>query len=190
VEIFTHPNDLGHWDWLDSYFRRETLVRLLNMDILFYICAPIAYLIFLAATVELFHRKGHSWILGLVAGIFLPIISLLIALIMPYDQPALEERKQRELIEQQRNRENFARWQAEYNERHSASPSLYPPLSPNEEAPAQTRAQTICASLLIACPLIAAFQPGETMTGILGIAAVLSLIGLFTALLIPPKPHP
>jgi hypothetical protein len=156
---------------------------------LVYLFVLIAYVVFFVVTMQTFHRKGQSALLGFLLSMFLPIIALIVALVMPYDQPVLDERIRKKERSDKQYRDRMGKWQEEYDARHPAQPALTP-LSTLDESPSQTRAQTICASLLIACPLIAAFQPGETLTGILGIAALLALVGLLAALLFPPKSQP
>lgn len=153
--------------------------------IFFFLCLPIAYLIFLAATIDLFYRKGLSSILGLVVGIFLPVIGLLAALVMPYDQSELEERKQRALIDQQRDRDRFFKFQQEYNARHAAPQPPPLPLEPDNEPTALARTQTVCGVILIASLLLTVAPLPPAYIGVLGILAVLSLLGLTVAILIP-----
>ncbi len=153
--------------------------------ILILLCVPTAYLVLLAGTIDIFYRKGQSWVLGLVVGLFLPVIGLIVALVMPYDQPALEERKQREQIDQQRNRENVARWQREYDERHAAGLAPLPPLPDYSEPPALATVQTVCACTLIASLFLSIVPISPTYTGIMGILATVSLLGLTVTILLP-----
>jgi len=153
------------------------------MELFVALASIVFYFSCLVITANTFYRKGQSGILGAALGIFLPVISLIVALVMPYDQPALEDRKRRKAFEDERNQARFVQWQQEYAARHPAQP--LPASTPYEESPASARAQTICGALLIACPLISAFQPGETVTAILGLVTFLALDGMIVALFLP-----
>lgn len=133
-----------------------------------YFLVAAIYIVFMVVTIKVFDRKGHSPWLGFFLSLILPIIALVVALIMPYDQPALAERKKRADLDR------------DFHARINKQPEP-------EEPQAFTTIQTVSGLMLIFCPLIAAFQPGEMITGIMGILSILALIALSTVLLARPQ---
>jgi hypothetical protein len=140
------------------------------LALVYFLIAAI-YLVFMVVTIQVFDRKGQSVWVGFFLSLMLPIIALVVALVMPYDQPVLEERKRRALIAQQRLEK-------------------LGPLEPEDEPPALVIAQTVFAIVLIASLLLSIAPIPPTGSAILGILATLSLLGLTVAILLPiPTPR-
>lgn len=138
----------------------------------------IGWLLTMAATIEIFLRKGQSVWMGIVVGLLLGPIGLIIGLIMPKDQEAIDEKKRLDEYRQAENNRRLSENWAAYQQRLSSRTEqdrIFEIEKKNETL------STISAVALIASPFLMLLIQSEPVQIGLGLAAVAGLVGLVVA---------